>query len=188
MKSIIARLNNYRYNKNLFKNVYKKRVMGFWDKYSLKIISKCANVVLLTFIIRFFSRVYLMYKYSGTDLATFFHHKYIYLAIWLLLYAIFANYLLGIGNTDPKIKTYGTRYIKTLVLLILYTIEIFINLFFFMNGIYDYSIISIISLLSLIPTLIAYICIFLCVLDFIMYTTDNSDDIKKIKGDNIDYF
>ena len=188
MKSIIKRVKKYRYNKQLLKNIYAKKRIGLWYKQSLKIISFWANIVLLTYIIRFFTRVYMMYKISGTDLATFVHQNYFVLFIWLIVYAVFANYLLGIGNTDHNIKIYSTRYVKTLVFLLLYVIEIFINLFFFINGIYDYKILSIISLLSLIPTLLAYFCIFVTTLDFIMYTTDNSDDIQESKGDHFDYF
>ena len=146
MKSVIERVKKYRFNKQLIKNVYEKKRMGLWDKQSLKIIAISANVVLLTFIIRFFSRVYMMYEMEGTDLATFFHRKYLILVIWLIIYAVFANYLLGIGNTDRNIKIYSTRYVKTLVFLIIYVIEIFISLFFFINGIYDYKILSIIWL------------------------------------------
>ena len=188
MKSVIERIKKYRFNKHLIKNVYKKKRMGVWDKQSLKVITISANVVLLTFIIRFFSRVYMMYEMEGTDLATFFHRKYLILVVWLIVYAVFANYLLGIGNTDRNIKIYSIRYVKTLVFLVLYLIEIFISLFFFINGIYDYKILAIICLLSLIPTLISYFCIFMTTLDFIMYTTDNSDDIESAKGEHFDYF
>lgn len=193
MKKVWDRLMTYRMNRSLWKRMFHNDRMGQMDHDNHKLISRGANIVLLTFVIRLFSRLWIMGStffetHEFQAWPSFIGNNWLSLLILLLIYLVFSNYLLGISFRDQKTKRYARKYLKILVFILLYLIEIGVSFFYFINTLYDYYFLSLISLVSLIGTLYAYFIIFISVLDFCIYTTDNSDDISLTKGDTIDYF
>ena len=176
MKSVIKKMKKYKYDKKMLQNIWEKDQHGTLDAKNLKILSFCVNLILLTFIVRFFARVYIMYCIANTDLATFIHHQNVSLFVWLLAYCIFANYLLKISNID-KNRSISARYgVKTLLFLLICLLEIFINMFFFVINFINYQALATICLFSLLLTVMAYFGIFITILDFIMSISYNKAD------------
>ena len=193
MKNVFDRLMTYRMNASLWKRMIHNNRMGIIDQDNHKLISRGANLVLLTFIIRLFSCIWIMGStffthHEFSEWPTFISQNWFSLTLLALIYLVFSNYLLGISFRDPKTKRYARKYLKILVMIVCYLIEIGVSFFYFMGTLYDYYFLSLISLISLLVTLYAYFILFIAIFDFCIYTTDNSDDISLTKGDTIDYF
>ena len=193
MKNVFDRLMTYRMNASLWKRMIHNNRMGIIDQDNHKLISRGANLVLLTFIIRLFSCIWIMGStffthHEFSEWPPFISQNWFSLTLLALIYLVFSNYLLGISFRDPKTKRYARKYLKILVMIVCYLIEIGVSFFYFMGTLYDYYFLSLISLISLLVTLYAYFILFIAILDFCIYTTDNSDDISLTKGDTIDYF
>lgn len=193
MKSVIKRLITCHVNKDTIKRMIQNNRIGVMAKENHHLLSVGANLILITFLIRFVARIFIggnlyIANNEGSSWITYLTHNWIILFIYAFFYVIFSNYLLGISFRNQKEARMSSKYLKILVYILLYLIEIIISFIYFMGTLYDYYLVSLISLISLVGTLYAYFIVFIAVLDFCIYTTDNSDDVSVLKGDNIDYF
>lgn len=188
MKSMIDRLIKYRYNKDLIKNVFKAKNTGRMSGDHVSVIDKCSSYLLLTFIIRFFSRVYIEYNNSNLGIIDYVKNNFWGLLILFLIYTLFVNYLLGVGFKDKRIRLFSNKFVYVLGMILIYQIEIVVSLIFFINKLYDFYGISLVSLLSIPLSLFCYFGIFVAILDFILYSTDNSSAFEGTESERVDYF
>ena len=193
MLNVLNRLMTYRMNSSLWKRMVKNERMGIMDQDNYRLMSRGANLVLVTFFIRLVSRLWIMgstffKSHDWSEWTLFLKENWLIIIVLLVAYLLFSNYLLGVSFRDQKTKRYARKYLKILGFILLYLIEIGVSFFYFINTLYDYYFLSLFSLISLLGTLYAYFIIFISILDFCIYTTDNSDDRSLAMGDKIDYF
>lgn len=187
MSEIIGRLVKQRYNMNLFKSVLKSTNSGRMSSRSLKIVENWSYVLLFAFFLKLISRVIFMYNSSDLSITDFLMHDWWKIVIWFFVYTLFLDKLLGIGYHDSILKTRSNKYVVILILLIVYLIGNFFALGYFIGYLFDIPLLAISDIIACGATMIAYIIIFMCVLDFILYSTDNSDDNPETKGRYFDF-
>lgn len=192
MKRVWNRLMTCRINKGLWKKIIANKRMGVLDQDNYKLIVRGANLVLLTFLVRLFSRIWITGNTFFLDHSfgewVLFLKENIGLVILCFVLILFSNYLLGFSLQNPKVKQSTSKYLKLFFLILVYSIEMIVSFIYFMNTLYDFYFFSLVSLLTLPVTLYAYFIIAISILDFCIYTTDNSDEKSVSKGETIDYF
>lgn len=193
MKRVWNRLMTYRINKELWKKMITNQRMGTIDQDNHKLIVLGANLVFITFLIRLFSRIWIsgnafFIRYPLSNWVTFVKENIVSLGLLCFFYIIFSNYLLGVSFRNPKIKRSSSKYLKIILFIFFYLIEIVVSFIYFVNTLYDYYFLSIVNLITLPITIYAYFILTISILDFCIYTTDNSDDRSITEGEQIDYF
>ena len=186
MKDIIQRLANQRYNGKLFISVLKSTNTGRMSKDSLKIVTKWSYVLLVAFFIKLVVRYYYLFIASDSSISLLFQNSWTKLLFWFLAYVLFLNSLLGFAYHDTILKTRSNKYVRTLILLIIYLIGDLSSISYFMGYFYFQQLSALLALISCFLIAIAYIIIFMCILDFILYSTDNSDE-KNDSGEHFDF-
>jgi hypothetical protein len=187
MKDIIDRLVKQRYNKQLLVSVLKSTNNGRMSKDSLKIVERWSYVLFVTFLIKLCARYYYLFIASNSSIPSLLQNSWYKLIFWFLAYGLFLDTLLGIGYHDSLLKTRSNKYVKTLFFIIVYLIGDLLSISYFMGYYYFHQMSAFLALVSCILIAIAYIIIFLCVLDFILYSTDNSDDPSVNDGKHFDF-
>ena len=175
MKDIITRLSKQHYNFKLFISVLKSTNSGSMSKNSLKIVEKCGYILLIAFLIKLSVRYYYLFIASNYSITLLLQNSWYKLLFWFLVYCIFLNSILGFSYHDVHLKTRSNKYTITLFFLKIYLLGDLISIFYFMNYLYSYGLSSALALISCVISVIAYIIIFMCILDFVLYSTDNSD-------------
>lgn len=188
MFKMIERLIKYRYNKNLIKNLFKSGNRGRMTGDHIALIDKCATTLLVTFIIRYFGGLYINHNLSELSIIDFLIKNIFQVVVLFGIYTFWVNYLLGVGFKDKRIKLFSNRFVFVLVLIVFYIIECITSIIFFMKHLYDFYAICLIALISVPVTLFCYFGIFISIMDFVMYSTDNSDDNIENNSERIDYF
>lgn len=187
MREVFNRLVKQRYNLKLFTSILKSSNEGRMSKDSLLIVEKWSYLLYISFIIKWLGRIYLDYKVSDLMIFDFIKKDILSIILWFLIYGLFLDTLLGIGYHDNILKTKSKKYVKTLLFLIVYLIGNFVSLSYYISYLYDYFLVSFLCLVSSIIITLAYIVIFMCVLDFILYYTDNSDDPQNLNSQKFDF-
>ncbi len=193
MKRVWDRLMTCRITKDLWLKMVDNRTMTRMDADDHKLIVRGAELILVTFMIRLFGRIWVsgsefLIHHPMSDWMTYVKENIVSLSIICFVYIVFSNYLLGVSFRSPKVRRFSYKYIKILFFILIYVIELFVSFFYFMNVLYDYYWISLVSLLSIPVTFYAYFIVFIAILDYCIYSTDNSDNVEELKGENIDYF